>query len=75
VQHREGVARAVAEREHDVVGAMRRRRRGVTPRTRRRLDVQVVDPLLEADLAAERDDLARIFSTIAPGGRCRCAAC
>ena len=62
VQHREGVARAVAERQHDVVGgAAPRRRRASTPRTCARTAppsiTHVDDALREADLAAQRLDL------------------
>ncbi len=61
VQHREGVARAVAQREHDVVAAQflaRGQRQAadlllVAPA----LDQQVDDALPEADLAAQRDDV------------------
>jgi hypothetical protein len=47
----------------------------VTPAHRGRLDLQVGHALLEADLAAQRLDPARIFSIMLTSGRCRCAAC
>ena len=71
VQHREGVARAVAGREDDVIGgdlaraAPLSRARATTHAAQRAgLDVQVDDARAEADLAAERArSSARIFST------------
>ena len=62
VQHREGVARAVAEREHDLVGRDRRAFGAAALATRDGanapvLDQQVGHALAEADLAAQRLDL------------------
>ena len=61
VQHRERVARAVADREHDVVGADffaagQRHPAHVTGAGRVGLDQHVLDPAAETDLAAERLD-------------------
>ena len=66
-QHLEGVAGAVADGEHDVVrrdvGAVGEHDAAdVAQPVAADLDVEVVDPALEAILAAERFDAARACS-------------
>ena len=62
VQHLEGVARTVSERQHHVVGAQRVGRAASMVEYLEAANLAVFDQhvghaLLEADLAAERDDL------------------
>ena len=66
VQHLEGVARAVADGQHHMVGwRCVRRSASTTPRTCPFSISMSVHPALEADFAAQRlDAVARIFSTM-----------
>ena len=66
VQHRKGVARTVAQRQHHLVGAqllgltialVQHRQAAQVPALRSVLDLHIGHALLKAHLAAERDDL------------------